>query len=211
MPGEAGDARHGRHSLWRYVTPLGDRGTFDAEFPRDPGSQPLVGGVAQQVHSIEDSGHFPTLSEAKPYDKPIMSTTAHNLFRTSKLSPWHAQPMTIGERIRAARLQAGFTQQYVARALGVNRSAVNQWESGTTKPSITSRAQLAVLLNLGISELIPGAPIDEITESLARIVRTLPPQKRIALVMAVEAMAKALDDPKSHNPISLEAPPQRHS
>lgn len=210
MSGEAGDAANGGHSLSRDYAPLSDCAWVDAKLTGDLGTHPFVGGVAQQVHA-ETSGHPATLSGAKSPDKPQMLASAHNLFRTPELRGWHALPMTIGERIRAARLRAGFTQQYVAKALSVNRSAVNQWESGTTKPSITSRAQLAVLLNLGISELIPGAPADEIIDSLARIVRTLPPQKRIALLMAVEAMAKALDDPKPHNPVSLEAPPPRHS
>jgi transcriptional regulator with XRE-family HTH domain len=41
---------------------------------------------------------------------------------------------TIGDRIRQARVAAGIrTQQQLADAVGVTRSAVSQWESGTSQ------------------------------------------------------------------------------
>lgn len=49
----------------------------------------------------------------------------------------------IGERIRAARLMAGMSQQQVADELGVSKMAVSKWEHG--KVNLTSRH----LLNLG--------------------------------------------------------------
>ena len=47
-------------------------------------------------------------------------------------------------RIRRARLQAGLTQLELARRLGVQRSAVTQWERDKgTVPSVNHLAQLA--------------------------------------------------------------------
>lgn len=40
---------------------------------------------------------------------------------------------TIGDRIRAAREQEGLSQQDLADAAGVSKSAVSQWETGDTK------------------------------------------------------------------------------
>lgn len=119
--------------------------------------------------------------------------------------------MTIGARIRVARVGLGLTQRYVAKALGVNPSAVNQWESGTTKPSITKRAELAVLLHLRLDELIPEAPVDEVINTIARIIRGLPPHKQAALVVAIEGLAKLLDDPPPNNPASQKAKESHNS
>ena len=47
-------------------------------------------------------------------------------------------------RIRRARVQAGLTQSELARRLGVQRSAVTQWERDNgTVPSVVHLAQLA--------------------------------------------------------------------
>ena len=40
---------------------------------------------------------------------------------------------TLTDRIRAAREEAGLSQADVAKALGLSRSAVNQWEQGLSK------------------------------------------------------------------------------
>ena len=75
--------------------------------------------------------------------------------------------MTIADKIRSARLKLGFTQRYVAKAMKVRPSAVNQWESGETEPSYPRRAKLAALLNIPTSDLIPGSA-DEIKVIQAR-------------------------------------------
>ncbi len=41
--------------------------------------------------------------------------------------------MTIGDRIKQARLDAEMTQAELARKVGVSREAVSQWESGESK------------------------------------------------------------------------------
>ncbi len=44
--------------------------------------------------------------------------------------------MTIGEKIRAARKQAGLTQVQMAEKLCVSRQAITKWESDTGIPDI---------------------------------------------------------------------------
>ena len=205
MTRDARDARDLGHALSRDLAPLGDRALVDAKFAGDLGAYALVGGVAQQVHA-ETYSHSATLSETKWPDKPQMVDAAYCLFRKTKLPPWHTWPMTIGARIRVARLELGLTQRYVAKALGVSPSAVNQWESDTTKPSITKRAELAVLLHLRLDELIPEAPVNEIADTITRIVRAVPPHKQAALVVAIEGLARLLDEPP---PNTQATPPAR--
>ena len=47
----------------------------------------------------------------------------------------YAFGMDMGHRIAIAREHAELTQADVARALGITRPAVSQWEAGKTKPS----------------------------------------------------------------------------
>lgn len=115
--------------------------------------------------------------------------------------------MTIGDIIQRARLKLGFTQQYVGKMLGVGRSAVHQWENGGTKPNITNRARLAVLLNVRMADLVPGSPVDEITEEIAEIVRAVHPSKQAALVIVIEQVAKSMSDPPPESP--PRPPPRR--
>jgi transcriptional regulator with XRE-family HTH domain len=42
-------------------------------------------------------------------------------------------PMDMGERIAHARASAGLTQAALARAVGVSKGAVSQWEKGAVK------------------------------------------------------------------------------
>jgi transcriptional regulator with XRE-family HTH domain len=46
----------------------------------------------------------------------------------------YAVPMeTIGDRIRTLRVARNLTQEQLAKACGVTKSAVSQWEDGSTK------------------------------------------------------------------------------
>jgi len=208
---DAGDAADGRHPLGRYDLPLRDRPLLDAQLTSDQSANPTTGGGAQQVHSSEDSGHLGRLSAAKSAVQPQLCVNAHYLFRETEPPVWHTIPMPIGQRIRAARAELGVTQRYVAKALGVNPSAVNHWESGLTKPSIGKRVELAALLNIRISDLIPGMPVDEITEAISQIVRSMPPHRRASLLAVIEAVAAATDDPPPDNPGPRKARVKQHS
>lgn len=54
---------------------------------------------------------------------------------------------TVGDRIREKRESSEKTQQYVAQHLKISRSAIAQWESNTTHPSLKTLEELALLLN----------------------------------------------------------------
>lgn len=55
--------------------------------------------------------------------------------------------------LRMRRLEAKLTQQMVATALGIDQTAVSQWESGDAKPRADKLPMLAKLYNCTIDEL----------------------------------------------------------
>ena len=57
--------------------------------------------------------------------------------------------MTLKERRKAA----GLSQQEVAKAMGVNQSAVCQWETGKIKPRKKRLEKLAELYHCSVEEL----------------------------------------------------------
>lgn len=50
------------------------------------------------------------------------------------------------DRIRSRRLQLNFTQDALAKALGISRVSVTKWENGTTKPDGENLHRLAKIL-----------------------------------------------------------------
>ena len=63
----------------------------------------------------------------------------------------------IGRRIRAARRERGLTQDGLAAAVGVSRSAVAQWETGRAGQLTAHLAVLAAALEVGVEFLMHGA------------------------------------------------------
>ena len=71
------------------------------------------------------------------------------------------QVKSLGEALKARRTQRGFTQEYVAEALGVSRQAVSKWENGSSEPSTANLMALAKLYGLSVDELLHRAETDE--------------------------------------------------
>ena len=61
---------------------------------------------------------------------------------------------TLGDRMRILRSGRGLTQQAVAEALGVSRSAVAMWEKNEREPNLETLAALAKLLNVPMTALV---------------------------------------------------------
>lgn len=61
---------------------------------------------------------------------------------------------TLGDRIRILRSGRALTQQAVAEALGVSRSAVAMWEKDEREPDLETLAQLAKLLGVPLTALV---------------------------------------------------------
>ena len=107
--------------------------------------------------------------------------------------------MEIGQVIREARAKAKLSQRALATRLGVAPSAVGQWETDVTKPSLDNRVDLASVLKIPFVELLPEvAGIPELSTSdlqtiaLVRQFEKLPPAIREAILMQVSSTLDSL-------------------
>lgn len=70
--------------------------------------------------------------------------------------------MTLGEKLKEARKQAGFSQEQLSEKLGVSRSAVAKWEVDNGIPDVDNLKTLSRLLDVSIDYLLDsGADLDE--------------------------------------------------
>ncbi len=68
---------------------------------------------------------------------------------------------TLGEKIKAGRLMAGYTQEKLAEQIGVSRQAVTKWESDKGMPDIDNIKLISKLLNISIDYLLDdGGELD---------------------------------------------------
>lgn len=103
----------------------------------------------------------------------------------------------IGRRIRSARQERGLTQEALAAAIGVSRSAVAQWETGRAGQLTTHLAAIAGALEVGVEFLMHGddkrAPAlaasgDEL--ALLRLYRECADEDRQFLLRTARRMAR---------------------
>ncbi|PXX79454.1 DNA-binding XRE family transcriptional regulator [Rivihabitans pingtungensis] len=62
----------------------------------------------------------------------------------------------IGHRIREARKQRGYNQQWLAEQIGVSQPSVSDWESGRNDPTMDNLAMAARVLDVHIEWLATG-------------------------------------------------------
>ena len=61
---------------------------------------------------------------------------------------------SLGEALKAHRMERQMTQEFVAETLGVSRQAVSKWENGTSDPSTSNLCALAKLYQIPVEELL---------------------------------------------------------
>lgn len=72
--------------------------------------------------------------------------------------------MEFGEKLQMLRKSKGMTQEELAQALYVSRTAVSKWESGRGYPGIDSLKEIAAYFSVTIDELLSGEKIISIAE-----------------------------------------------
>ena len=72
--------------------------------------------------------------------------------------------MEFHERLQAMRKEKGLTQEELAQALYVSRTAVSKWESGRGYPSIDSLKAIGQYYGVSIDELLSGGEALSIAE-----------------------------------------------
>ena len=76
--------------------------------------------------------------------------------------------MEFNEKLQELRKQKGLTQEELAEALYVSRTAISKWESGRGYPSIDSLKSISKLFSVTIDELLSGDELLTIAEEDGR-------------------------------------------
>ncbi len=123
-------------------------------------------------------------------------------------------PRDIGARIRAAREDQEWTQDQLAAAVGVSRSAVAQWETGRAGQITANLTRVAAALGVGVEQLMYGR--DKLAASqphtgnelaIVRLYRECSPEDRQLLLLTARRLArKSMDVTAAATP-----PPSRRS
>ena len=82
--------------------------------------------------------------------------------------------MEFNEKLQKLRKQKGLTQEELAEALFVSRTAISKWESGRGYPNIDSLKAIAKFFNITVDELLSGEEIltaasDEVRQKEQRV------------------------------------------
>ena len=72
--------------------------------------------------------------------------------------------MEFNEKLQELRKQRGLTQEELAQALYVSRTAISKWESGRGYPNIDSLKTIAKFFAVTIDELLSGDELLTIAE-----------------------------------------------
>ena len=73
--------------------------------------------------------------------------------------------MELSEKLQELRRSRGLTQEELAEALYVSRTAVSKWESGRGYPSIDSLKELSRFFSVSIDELLSGEALVQLAEN----------------------------------------------
>lgn len=102
----------------------------------------------------------------------------------------------IAARIREARIDHKLNQAQMAKALGVSRASVSQWEMGATKPSMTRLRAISQLVGKPIAWFLiadaaaamaaANSPADDVTNAI----RSLPPILREILLDHIDDLKR---------------------
>ena len=63
----------------------------------------------------------------------------------------------VGDKIRYLRDKAGYTQTYLAKKLGISRSAVNSWEMALSSPSLSNVVKMSEIFHVSIDYLLSSS------------------------------------------------------
>ena len=106
-------------------------------------------------------------------------------------------PQDIGARIRASREDQGWTQDQLAAAVGVSRSAVAQWETGRTGQITGNLSRIADVLEVNVEYLMYGndkRAAGEVRQgdelALLRLYRECDPEDRQMLLRTARRLAR---------------------
>lgn len=114
--------------------------------------------------------------------------------------------VSISTCIQERRILNGYTQEELARRIGVSKAAVSKWECGQSMPDIALLPKLASLFSVTIDELLgyePQASTEKKAEVRSRLIELLDEDVGTALGFADEQSALYWSDPELLRVISM--------
>lgn len=67
--------------------------------------------------------------------------------------------MTLGEKLKKARISKNFTQEYLAEVLNVSQKTYSNFENDKTKPSFSHVEDIAKVLDVSVLDFLTGDSI----------------------------------------------------
>jgi transcriptional regulator with XRE-family HTH domain len=105
-------------------------------------------------------------------------------------------PESVGGRIKAARIARGWTQDQLAGAVGVSRSAVAQWETDRAGQVRENLSRIAATLGVSVETLLSGEPTEVSVGiignelALLRLYRECAPEDQTMLLRLAHKLAR---------------------
>lgn len=106
--------------------------------------------------------------------------------------------VTLGDRIKAIRTKKNISQQELADALHVNRSAISLYETNRKSPSRENTYKIATVLGVSIDYLLglqtePSFQTEEITSETAQLMKRLdnmPSETKQTIINLIDDLLK---------------------
>ena len=101
----------------------------------------------------------------------------------------------VGRRVAEARAKRGFTQEQLAEAIGIQPVTMSRWETGDRALSITTLANIADALGVGLGDLLdverdlPGVEHGPEQAELLRGFDKLTPNRRELVLRLLRELA----------------------
>jgi transcriptional regulator with XRE-family HTH domain len=116
-----------------------------------------------------------------------------------KLPPIDLGQESIGQRIARLRKERGYSQQALAKKMGIVRVLVSDYEKGRLRPHPEMVARFALVFGVTADELIglKACESDDPKPNLAiqkrmRLIEQLPPAKRRVILQTIDAFVKGV-------------------
>lgn len=97
----------------------------------------------------------------------------------------------VGQRLREARMKKGWSQDNLAAAIDTNRSAISEYENGTTEMSSSTLQKMAHCLNVSADYLLFGKvaesapPVSDVHTAAMNILANMTPEQVAAFLPAL--------------------------
>jgi transcriptional regulator with XRE-family HTH domain len=110
----------------------------------------------------------------------------------------HDIEVEIGARIRALRLQKGWTQQQLADALSVTYQQAHKYERGINRVSASRLGDIAAIFDVGPADLLPGSelptsagPRERMALEMSRAIAALDEREQAAVMALVRCLTQS--------------------